>query len=102
MDAQAMIASHLTAHDVTLAAGWLAAGAAIGAVHFMSLRWNVRMLAAGRSLLPAVAVQLARFAFIGAALAAIAIYFGALPLLAATAGILAARTVIIRLESLSP
>jgi F1F0 ATPase subunit 2 len=99
MDAQAMIASHLTAHDVALAAGWLAAGAAIGAIHFTSLRWNVRMLAAGRSPLPAVAVQLARFAAFGVALAAIASYSGALPLLAATAGILAARTLIIRMET---
>jgi F1F0 ATPase subunit 2 len=99
MDAQAMIASHLPANDLTLAAGWLAAGAAIGAIHFMSLRWNIRMLAAGRALLPAVAVQLSRFAVIGTALAAIAIYFGALPLLAATAGIVAARTVIVRWET---
>ena len=91
-----MIASHLTAHDLTLAAFWLAAGTVLGGFYFLSLRWNVRMLAAGRSLLPVMAILFGRFAAISAALAVIAIYFGALPLLAATAGILAARTGLVR------
>jgi len=91
-----MIASHLTAHDLTLAAGCLAAGAIAGGFFFLTLRWNVGMLAAGRSLLPVMAVQFGRLAVIGVVLAVIAIYFGALPLLAATAGILAARAVVTR------
>ena len=91
-----MMALHLTTQSLALAAGWLAAGVVIGGIHFLTLRWNVRMLAAGRSLLPAMAVQFGRFAAIGIVLAVIAGYFGALPLLAATAGILAARTLIVR------
>jgi F1F0 ATPase subunit 2 len=100
MDAQAMIDFHLTAHNLivsVLSAGsWLATGMVIGAFHFLTLRWNVRMLTAGRSPLPAVAVQLGRFAALAFVLAGIARYFGALPLLADTAGVLVARTVITR------
>ena len=92
-----MIASHLTGQDVTLAAGWFAAGAVIGGLFFLTLRWNVRMLAAGRALLPVMAVQFGRLAAIGVVLAVIAIYFGALALLAATAGMLVARTLVVRL-----
>jgi len=75
----------------------LAAGALIGAFHFLTLRWNVRMLATGQSLPLALAVQLVRFAVIAAALAVIASHFGALPLLTAAAGILATRTAIVGL-----
>ncbi len=88
-----------TAQDLALAVGWLAAGMVIGAVHFLSLRWNVRMLTAGRSLLPVVVVQLSRFAAMAAVLAVIALSFGAVPLLTATLGILVARTVIVRKEA---
>jgi len=95
-----MIDFDLTTHDLTLVVlsvgSWLATGMVIGAFHFLTLRWNVRMLAASGSLLPAIAVQLGRFAAIGIVLAVIAGYFGALPLLTATAGILVARTVITR------
>ena len=77
---------------------WLAAGAAVGALYFLTLHWNVRMFAAGRSLVLALALalQLARFTAIAGVLAVLAVHFGALPLLVATAGILAARTVILR------
>lgn len=92
-----MITSHLTAHDLPFAIGCLAAGTVIGGIYFLTLRWNARMLAAGRSLLPAMAIQLGRFAAIAAALTAIAVYFGALALLATTAGILAARIIVVRL-----
>jgi hypothetical protein len=91
-----MIAFHLSTHDLTFAGGWLATGMVIGGFHFLTLRWNVRTLTAGGSLLPAMAVQLGRFAAIATVLAVIAAYFGALPLLITTAGILAARTVITR------
>lgn len=93
-----MTAFQLT-HDVTFVIVWLVAGTVIGAVHFLSLRWNVRRFAAGRSLLPVVIVQLGRFVAIGVVLAIIARSFGALALLAAALGILAARTVIVRREA---
>jgi F1F0 ATPase subunit 2 len=94
-----MTAFPLTAHDLASIVGWLAAGTVIGAVHFLSLRWNVQMLTAGRSLLPVVAVQLGRFAAMAVVLASITRSFGALPLLAAALGILMARTIIVRKEA---
>jgi F1F0 ATPase subunit 2 len=90
---------HLSAHDLASVVGWSAAGMAIGAVHFLSLRWNVQMLIAGRSLLPVVAVQLGRFAAMAVVLALITRAFGSLPLAAAALGILAARTIIVRKEA---
>ncbi len=75
---------------------WLAAGMLIGAGYFLTLRRNVGMFAAGRSLLLPLGFQLARFVLLAAALAAIARSSGALPVLAATAGVLVARTAVIR------
>jgi F1F0 ATPase subunit 2 len=96
-----MNALHLTAPHLLLdtvnAAGWLAAGLAIGAVYYLSLRWNVRMFTDGRSLFPALAIQLGRFVAVGIILALIVHAFGALALLVTTAGILLARSIIIRL-----
>jgi len=74
---------------------WLAAGALLGAAYFGSLRWNIRLLAGGRLLLP-VGLQLVRFAGVAAPLALLARAFGALPLLLATVGLLMARTAVIR------
>jgi F1F0 ATPase subunit 2 len=102
MDAQAMTKFLLAQQDLiacALAGGaWLAAGAAVGALYFLTLHWNVRKFAAGRSpvLALALALQLARFAALAGVLAVVAVHFGALPLLVATAGILAARTVFLR------
>lgn len=79
------------------AGAWLSCGALIGTFHFLTLRWNVRLLALGRAPLLALAVQLGRFALLAGALAVIASRFGALPLLLAAAGILAARTAAVRL-----
>ena len=76
---------------------WLVAGALIGAFQFLTLRLNVRMFTKGDSLLLALALQLARFAVVAAALTAVAIFYGALPLLVATAGILVMRTAVVRL-----
>ena len=91
---------HFTEYDLILlvvsVGSWLAAGALIGAFHFLTLRWNVGMFAAGQSLLQALAIQLIRFAVIAGVLAIVAHYYGALPLLAATLGILAIRTVVVR------
>ena len=96
-----MIGAYLSAPHWLLvalnAAGWLAAGLAIGALYYLSLRWNVRMFTDGRSLFPALAIQLGRFAAVGIVLALIVHRFGAFPLLVTTAGILLARSVIIRL-----
>ena len=91
---------HLTQHDLVLylftASAWLGAGTVIGAFHFLSLQWNVRHFEVGQSLLLAFAIQLARLALIAVVLGVIASQFGALPLLVATAGILAARPAILR------
>jgi F1F0 ATPase subunit 2 len=95
-----MTNSYVTGHDLFLhvlnAGAWLAVGALIGVFHFMTLRWNVHMFATGGSLVLASMGQLIRFAIIACLLAAIA-QFGALPLLAAAAGVLAARSAILRL-----
>ncbi len=95
-----MITLDRTGYDLVgpaLAAGmWLVVGLLIGAGYFLTLRRNVRMLAAGRSLLLPLGFQLGRFVLLAAALAAITTAFGALPLLAATAGIVVARTGVIR------
>ena len=91
-----MTASHLTIHGLTLAAFRLAVGAEIGGGIFLSQRWNEYMLATGSAVLPVIAVQLARLGMIGGALTAIALYFAAPSLLAASAGILLARSIIIR------
>jgi len=79
------------------AAAWLCCGALIGAFHFLTLRWSVGLLAAGRVPLLAMTLQLTRFALLAGALGMIARGVGAVPLLVATAGILAARTAAIRL-----
>jgi N-ATPase, AtpR subunit len=99
MDAQAMTSFHLTEHAwLALRAGaWLGGGALIGGLYFLTLQWNVRMLALGRAPLLAMALQLGRFAFLAGLLAMIAGRFGALPLLLATAGIFAVRTTAVRL-----
>jgi F1F0 ATPase subunit 2 len=91
---------HLVAFDlfpyVVGGGAWLMVGALIGTFHFLTLRWNVRMLAGDRPLPLALATQLVRLALVAGALAVIAGYFGALPLLAAAAGILTARSAILR------
>jgi F1F0 ATPase subunit 2 len=100
MDAQAMMIFHLSEHDLIMyalsAGAWLAVGTLIGAFHFLTLRWNVRMFALNQPLPLAFATQLVRFALIAIVLGVIASHFGALPLLTAAAGILATRTAIIR------
>jgi hypothetical protein len=75
---------------------WLAAGMLIGAAYFLTLQRNVRMFVVGRSFLLPLGFQLSRFVLLAIALAAIAIASGALPMLTITAGILVARTTLIR------
>jgi F1F0 ATPase subunit 2 len=75
---------------------WLTAGVLIGGFHFLTLQWNVQWFTTGEYPLLALAIQLMRFVVIAGVLAIIACRFGAMPLLIATAGILAARTAVIR------
>jgi F1F0 ATPase subunit 2 len=100
MDASTMIGIGHSAHQATLAAvgagGWFAAGLAIGSLHFAALRWNVRLVTGGGSMLTAFAVQLGRLAIIACMLAIVVKSFGALAMLAATGGILMARSLVIR------
>lgn len=83
---------------IAAAAGWFAAGALLGAVHFLSLRWNLQRLVAGQAAL-SLGLQLLRFVLTGAALTATVRLFGAVPLLAASLGLMAARTGVIVLEA---
>jgi len=61
------------------------------------LRWNVRCLFCGK-LFFSLGLQLLRFALTGGALALVAKLFGAMPLLAGTLGLMAARTGVLLLE----
>ena len=76
---------------------WLAVGAVIGALHYQTLQWNVRVLTIRQSALLGLAIQLARLAAMAVVLTLIARNYGALPLLVATLGVLTARTVVLRL-----
>jgi hypothetical protein len=71
------------------------AGALIGASHFLTLRWNVGMFALRRAALLAIGLQLARFALLAVALVLIVRGFGAVSLVAATAGVLMARAAVL-------
>jgi len=72
----------------------LAAGAILGSAHLASLWCSVILLRDGRPVL-GVLMQALRFVVLAAALALIARH-GAAPLIAAAAGVLAARTVLLR------
>jgi hypothetical protein len=78
---------------------WVATGGLVGTFHFLTLRRSARMLAMGSSLSAGLVLHLIRFPIIAGALIVIARY-GALPLLAATLGILGARTAALRLGAL--
>lgn len=69
----------------------LAIGTLAGAWHFMSLRWNWPLFAAGKAM-AALALQLARFALTSALLLMLA-HAGAPALLAGMMGFLLARAV---------
>ncbi len=72
-----------------------AVGAALGAAHFGSLWWSVALMRGGRTG-PGVAVQSLRFVALAAALVLIA-RLGAGPFIAAAAGVLAVRALLMRL-----
>lgn len=77
---------------------WLTAGGLLGAFHFLSLRTSSRMLAVPSALPVALTLHLVRFALTAGTLTVIAVH-GALPLLAATLGLLAARTAVLKAVS---
>ncbi|MBV8187116.1 MAG: hypothetical protein JO339_07740 [Alphaproteobacteria bacterium] len=72
---------------------WLAAGVLIGSPYWLALRWSAGVLAAGRSIALAIAVQLVRFAALGAALTFVTIHWGAVALLFSAGGLMLARAV---------
>jgi F1F0 ATPase subunit 2 len=72
----------------------LLAGALVGALHFASLAFNLRLFSAGR-VLPALALQLLRLGLSVAALAVL-IRFGLAALLAGALGLLLARQLTLR------
>jgi hypothetical protein len=100
MDAQAMTGFDLAQPGLLAlrAAGWLAAGALIGALHFSLLRSSVMILVLRQPRPLAFALGLGRAALLAGMLAVVVACFGAWPLLLATGGILAARTAAVRLE----
>ena len=78
-------------------AGWFTAGGLLGMMHFLSLRWSVQRLVAGRALL-SLGLQLLRLALTSTAMILTVRLFGAIPLLAGSLGLLAARTSVLLLE----
>jgi hypothetical protein len=95
MDASAMTGFHFTAPTLLAvqAAAWLCGGAMVGAAYFWTLRFIVKLFAFHRAPLSAFGLQGGRFLLLAGLLAAVAERCGALPLVSATAGILAARTI---------
>ena len=73
----------------------LVAGVAIGSAYFLALRWSVQLFVGGPVLL-SVALQALRFALLAVIFVAITRGAGAAALLAATAGLLVARTMALR------
>jgi F1F0 ATPase subunit 2 len=101
MDARAMTQLYATEHHMFMlvlkTSAWLAIGGLIGTCHYVTLRWSAHMLVTGSSLPAAMAVQLVRLAIIACMLTIIIRQYGALPLLAATLGVLASRMAVFRL-----
>jgi F1F0 ATPase subunit 2 len=97
MDASAMSDAVIREYLVLIcgAAGWFAVGGMLGAVHFLSLRWNVRCTLEGQPLF-SLGLQLLRFTVTGAALVLVTRLFGAMPLLASVLGLMAARTGVLK------
>jgi F1F0 ATPase subunit 2 len=105
MDARAMTRLYVTEHGLFMlilkSGAWLAIGGMIGACHYMTLRWNVQMLATGSSVPAALAIQLIRLAIMAGVLAIITRHYGAPPLLVAALGVVASRAAALRLGAVS-
>ena len=80
---------------------WFVAGALVGGLYWLTLRWSVALLASGRSVALAIAVQVVRFAALGAALAAVAIGYGWPALLLSASGLVLSRAAVLRLAGRS-
>ena len=76
-------------------AAYLAAGIALGVLHFSSLWWVVRLFAGGGSLLTVIGLTIGRFVLLGGVLA-LASLEGAMPLLLVAVGSMAGRFVVTR------
>lgn len=76
---------------------WFVAGVLVGGLYWLTLRWSVALLAAGRSIALAIAVQVVRFAVLGAALAVVAIGYGWPALLLSASGLVLARAAVLRI-----
>jgi len=83
---------------IAATSGWFLAGVLLGAMHFLSLRWSVQRLIAGRAL-ASLGLQLLRLALTGTAMTVTVRLFGAVPLLAVSLGLVAARTSVLFLEA---
>jgi len=81
--------------NLSLLALYLAAGVAVGTIFFRALRWSARMLVEGGAASTALALALGRFLLMGALLT-LAAREGAAPLLAASAGVLVGRFLVLR------
>ncbi len=78
-------------------AGWFLAGGLLGLGHFLSLRWSVQRLVGGFAL-ASFGLQLLRLALTGTAMTLTVRLFGAVPLLAGSLGLMAARAGVLLLE----
>ena len=76
---------------------WFLAGGMLGMMHFLSLRWSVQRLVAGRALL-SLGLQVLRLVLTGTAMILTIRLFGAVPLLAGSLGLMVARTGVLLLE----
>ncbi len=85
--------SHAAIYDLSFvaeASGWLVAGTLLGHLHYASLRWSVRCLLDGQPFVSS-GLQLLRFALAGGTLTLVTRWFGGMPLLAVSLGLMAAR-----------
>jgi F1F0 ATPase subunit 2 len=100
-----MTRHHVTEHDMFMlifkGGAWLVIGELIGLFHYMTLRWNVEMLATRSSVPLAMAVQVIRLVLMATALTVISRHYGAMPLLVAGFGVVASRAAVLRLGALS-
>jgi hypothetical protein len=76
-----------------------AAGVAVGVIFFRALRWGARVLVEGGAVSTALALTLGRFGLVGVLLY-FAVRAGAVPLLAASAGIFMGRFLVMRATEL--
>ena len=88
--------------DLVAALPYLAAGAALGLLHFGALGWNVALLVGEEHRWLGAIMLAARLAITAAGFIVVARYGGALPLLFAAAGFAAARPLLVRRAKATP